>query len=116
MTTYYPPQPSIQHSPWGRVQNEITLAEGITFVDTASHGGIKLSAERVAQMPRGARKTSGWYEEDCESLWPLSKFWDELDHAALFGADEKAIQKAHDSIQAGLDHYDNDFSRVRMHT
>jgi hypothetical protein len=42
------------------------LAEGIRSVSTASHGGIKLSAERNAQMPDYMRNEDGWYEEDSE--------------------------------------------------
>lgn len=105
-----------EHSPWGPVQNATVLATGIVFVDTASHGGIKLSAERIAQMPEGARKTSGWYEEDCESLWPFHRFWDELDHAKFWGNDPEKIEKARKAVVAGIARYENDFSRVRMNT
>lgn len=60
-------------SPWGAVQHITQLAEGIVMVSTASHGGIKLSAERYAAMPAAFRETGyskgGWYEEDCD--WAL---------------------------------------------
>ncbi len=105
-----------QDSPWGEVQTATVLATGIVFVDTAGHGGIKLSPERIAQMPEGARKRSGWYEEDCESLWPFHRFWDELDHAKFWGNDPEKIEKARKAVEAGIARYENDFSRVRMNT
>ncbi len=37
-------------SPWGAVQQSEVIAEGIVRVQTASHGGILLSAERYAQV------------------------------------------------------------------
>lgn len=55
-----------KRSPWGKVQHCNQIAEGIVSVSTASHGGLKLSIERNNQIPEGARKSSGWYEEDCE--------------------------------------------------
>lgn len=53
-------------SPWGHVQYQHTVIEGIVSVGTASHGGLKLSAKRQALMPDYLRTTDGWYEEDCE--------------------------------------------------
>ena len=56
-------------TPWGESQDIDTIADGITFASTASHGGILLSEERYAQMPEKYRKTFAggrWYEEDCD--------------------------------------------------
>jgi hypothetical protein len=53
-------------SPWGQVQNCRELAPGIWKVDTARHGGLKLSATRNRQVPAYMRQPGGWYEEDCE--------------------------------------------------
>ena len=58
-------------SPWGPIQGAERLAEGITSVWTASHGGIHLSCERLAAMPITLRRVvrdpgSRWFEEDCE--------------------------------------------------
>lgn len=53
-------------SPWGEVQWQYEGTPGIAIVETDSHGGIKLSDERNAMVPRAVRKRSGWYEEDCE--------------------------------------------------
>ena len=55
-----------KHSPWGQVDNQYTLAEGIVSVCTPSHGGIKLNARRQHIMPEYMRTDDGWYEEDCE--------------------------------------------------
>ena len=57
-------------SPWGPIQNYEILAPGVWQVHTAGHGGIKLSAERNAKVPKLARNEDGWYEEDCEYAIP----------------------------------------------
>lgn len=60
------------HTPWGPSQHQKSLAEGITLVETASHGGIHINAARIAAMPQGLRDFTpftgkpGWYEEDCD--------------------------------------------------
>ncbi|WFU52244.1 hypothetical protein QA639_21285 [Bradyrhizobium pachyrhizi] len=55
-----------QSSPWGAIQDKRELAPGIWSVSTASHGGIKLSRERNAAVPKYMRAEAGWYEEDCQ--------------------------------------------------
>lgn len=72
-------------SPWGPIETAERLADGIVSVHTPSHGGIWLSAARLAQMPPGERSTDGWYEEDCEAAFPLRRFRDEVLH--VFPAD-----------------------------
>ena len=39
------------HTPWGPPQDIEELAEGVWRVSTASHGGLKLSRERWAEIP-----------------------------------------------------------------
>ena len=63
--------PKLTASPWGPIQARDHLAPGIIAVCTASHGGIHLSRERLAQMdPRlvqaATYNTPEWFEEDCE--------------------------------------------------
>lgn len=56
-------------TPWGPSQDAEVITEGITFHSTASHGGIHLSPERQAKMPKYMRDTFAggpWYEEDCD--------------------------------------------------
>ena len=55
-----------KYSPWGKVQHSETIAKGICRVTTSSHGGLKLSPARGAQVPKNARKAGDWYEEDAE--------------------------------------------------
>ena len=57
------------HTPWGPPQDIVELAEGVLRVSTASHGGLKLSRERWAEIPaavRDAMFTPTFAEEDCE--------------------------------------------------
>lgn len=72
-------------SPWGAVQHQEILADGIIFVDTAGHGGIWLSPERAAQLPNWAHSIAStycskptWWEEDCEAVVPMYVFFDEM--------------------------------------
>lgn len=62
-------------NPWGISQHTETIAEGIVSVSTAGHGGLLLSEERLAAMPRELRCNvyghgqTNAFEEDCE--WAL---------------------------------------------
>jgi hypothetical protein len=62
--------PCPARSPWGAIQDKRELAPGIWSVSTAGHGGIKLSRERNAGVPKYMRREGGWYEEDCE--WAIA--------------------------------------------
>lgn len=60
---------NVIHTPWGWTKNVAELIEGIWRVATPSHGGLKLSAERWAELPpevRDAMHTPTFAEEDCE--------------------------------------------------
>ena len=81
-------------TPWGATQGVEELAKGIWVVHTASHGGIKLSADRQRQMPAGMRQT--WYEEDCEMPHVIKNFWDEVAPVMLqlgWKLDKQRIEK-----------------------
>ena len=73
-----------QHSPWGLVQSERRIADGIAFVSTASHGGFWLNAERLAEFRqmfptfRGYSAQPPWFEEDCDYIAVVIAFQDEF--------------------------------------
>ncbi|MHB8318071.1 MAG: DUF7007 domain-containing protein [Acidimicrobiales bacterium] len=54
-------------TPWGQAQYVEHPDPGIAIVDTAGHGGVKLSSRRNKLVPAPLRNSSGWYEEDCEA-------------------------------------------------
>ena len=57
------------HTPWGWSQDTLELAEGVWRVETAGHGGLKLSRERWEELPDVVRDTflnPCFAEEDCE--------------------------------------------------
>jgi len=60
----------LKTSPWGEIHHVTQIAEGIWTIDTASHGGIKVSDQRLAAMPVHLRGTTysqgGCFEEDCD--------------------------------------------------
>lgn len=62
-----------QDSPWGPVQFIKEIVPGIEFLGTAIHGGFRLSAARLAEMPECLKISSSFYapggthfEEDIE--------------------------------------------------
>lgn len=65
-------------SPWGKVQSITNFIDGMVFVSTASHGGIKLSRQLNAKIPAYMRRAGGWYEEDIDWCIPFIIFNDEL--------------------------------------
>lgn len=67
------------HTPWGESQQTDTIAEGITWVSTAGHGGIIISPERRAAMPKSLREFAPFaggnaYEEDCDVAIVIAAF------------------------------------------
>ena len=60
---------NVTYTPWGWTRDVEELAEGVWRVTTPSHGGLKLSRERWAELPavlRDAMYTQTFAEEDCE--------------------------------------------------
>ena len=53
-------------TPWGVSQNRKTIAPGIIFHSTASHGGFKVCKKLNNTIPAYMKNKNGWYEEDCE--------------------------------------------------
>lgn len=59
-------------TPWGKSQLESTIAPGIKFHSTASHGGFHLDEKRqrtlMKRIPLFAPLAGEpWYEEDCDA-------------------------------------------------
>ena len=59
------------HSPWGKIDQQEVIAEGVIQVMTSTHGGLKLDRERNALIPAYMRRVGGWYEEDAEWCIPF---------------------------------------------
>lgn len=60
----------MKRSPWGPIHQSKVLAEGVTKVTTATHGGIKLARQVNSKIPEVLRRSNGWYEEDIEWAIP----------------------------------------------
>ena len=57
------------YTPWGRTRDVVELTDGVWRASTPSHGGLKLSPQRWASLPRdvqGTMRNPGFAEEDCE--------------------------------------------------
>jgi len=59
-------------TPWGKSQDTETIAQGIVFHSTPSHGGYKLNPARMQefriQFPEFQTYAGGpWFEEDCDA-------------------------------------------------
>ena len=63
-----------KQSPWGKINHETPVTDGIVFVGTAGHGGFKLDRIRNAKIPDYMRQPGGWYEEDCEYAMVIVAF------------------------------------------
>jgi hypothetical protein len=74
-------------TPWGEAQNVEVIAPGIVDVDTASHGGVKLSPARNKLVPAALRQRSGWYEEDCEAYVVSAVFPEAVASGRRYGGD-----------------------------
>lgn len=61
-------------SPWGTVQEATEIADGITWVSTAGHGGVFVSAAKRKEMKPFMVAEDGWYEEDCEAAKVIVSF------------------------------------------
>ena len=68
-------------SPWGIVEGEEVIAEGIIYVSTASHGGIWVSRELLPRIQKEMRDyakywsgSSQWFEEDCAAQCVVVSF------------------------------------------
>jgi len=53
-------------TPWGPSQHVERYGPGITWYETASHGGYHVAPTLQAKMPDYLRIEGGWYEEDCD--------------------------------------------------
>jgi hypothetical protein len=71
MTMTYANSPRPTYSPWGAIQSATQIIPGAWQVETASHGGIILSPERMAGLPESMLGLNRYgkgnaFEEDCE--------------------------------------------------
>ena len=86
-------------TPWGLAQHSTTIAEGIVFVSTASHGGFWLSDERLAELPESIQQPGsyeelrGWFEEDARASIVVLCF------PEAFTLDRLTVRRAIDSCK-----------------
>lgn len=65
-------------TPWGLSDDSKKLAKGVTAFSTPGHGGVRVSAKRMSEIPSMFHKAAivrkdgaGWFEEDCAAAVPL---------------------------------------------
>ena len=79
-----------KQTPWGPSHSEHEFAPGIVSFTTASHGGIQLSAERIAALPDAIRDAQGteleWFEEDCAINLVILAFPEAFSDMAVWSA------------------------------
>lgn len=105
-------------TPWGMTQQADQILPGIWQVHTAGHGGIRVSEERWNAMPAALRLNpyggGRWFEEDCEALFVLVAFLEEIEAAnPEFGGRIRKIAaiKARSSATGGA--YANAYAWMR---
>lgn len=80
------------HTPWGPSQSATTVADGIVFHSTASHGGFLLDEERLKTFRESLptfRPFNGhtkWFEEDCDACAVVVVFRDAFSPDAVANA------------------------------
>lgn len=72
-------------SPWGKIQTVRTLVRGVAVVDTAGHGGLRVSKGFAKERLSGNARSYGteyggylFFEEDCLfpiAMWDLPDLW-----------------------------------------
>lgn len=90
------------YTPWGFSDGKETLAEGIVSYSTPSHGGIRLSPERQAQLPPGLDNflhNLEWWEEDCDWAVPYVFFADDIKAYGKAYHFEETLQAAKSTVQ-----------------
>lgn len=93
----FPSTPQPQDTPWGVPQIADQLLPGIWLVETASHGGLMLSAARQGAMPDALRREDCIYEEDCDWALPVLGF--EAEFALAERTPAGWVQLAHDTAR-----------------
>ncbi len=90
------------HTPWGPSDHSETVARGIVFYSTSSHGAFHLSPTRVAQLPPSIKaeaqkkgfitpKNDAWFEQDCAYSLVVLSFPEHFN--------EKQLEAAHKSAK-----------------
>jgi hypothetical protein len=70
---------TLTNTPWGNPDSGKHIGDGIVFYSTPSHGGYRVPAEKLAEMPKALREFRtfaghGWYEEDCDAVIVILAF------------------------------------------
>ena len=107
---------------WGAVDTITTIAPGIIFASTPSHGGIWLSQEREQQIPEEIRAIARefspqqWYEEDCDFVIPTLWFNAAIHEHTLKHGDFAQLALNHKNLQSARSQVEHDerFDRVRI--
>jgi hypothetical protein len=84
-------------TPWGKADHVRVYAEGVAFVGTPGHGGIKLDRKRQSAMPEALRLKGGWYEEDVEYARVKLAFPELLPDMSLESA-QRRIKDVHPEV------------------
>jgi len=92
------------YTPWGFSDSKETLAKGITSYSTPSHGGIRLSPERIEQVPQSCidanfLKSGEWWEEDCDWCVPYIIFADDIRAHGRAYKFEESLELAKDTAR-----------------
>lgn len=92
-------------TPWGRANHTDEIAPGIWLIRTPDHGGIWLSAERLAAMPESLRVSTWaglpWFEEDCDAARVAVAFPRDFDRSA---AAVRFLREAQPNVYAAWVH------------
>lgn len=92
------------HTPWGRAweSDRTEVAPGIDLFSTESHGGYRLSDERLKKVHPGWGHEGRWFEEDIEWVIVVLTFPEHFDERKVEEAHKLAKEWLPDQYAAAL--------------
>ena len=94
----------LMNTPWGMSQTVTEVCDGIVWVSTASHGGMKLDRKQNARIPGYMRSSGGWYEEDCDWCIP----------GVVLNAEHSRTERAKETMRNWFPDYYEKFFNVTL--
>jgi hypothetical protein len=99
-------------SPWGKVEDGGWIVKGHCYtVDTARHGGVRVSEKVNQEIPETLRDEEGWYEED--RAWSIPFAFSGLG-AGKYGPVESPFHSLESACETASRYYPEEYSKLQI--
>jgi ankyrin repeat protein len=99
-------------SPWGKVEDGGWIVKGHCYtVDTARHGGVRVSEKVNQEIPEALRDEEGWYEED--RAWSIPFAFSGLG-AGKYGPVESPFYSFESACETASRYYPEEYRKLKM--